>query len=395
MRQAIWDFVRQLDGDSAGRSDNQPGLIELSREIAMLPEGPVSPYAKFCPLCPNQTCPQPLNYLVNGLPPEEAPLGLAGLMEAGASINGARDAQGAAHKKARLFLGCNFTVLTPLAGAKGAPSANATSAQLCGFAAVRAAGLAVLFGPATDFCLRAWATQPVEYQKARDSTLLLVHSGGPLANHTVQAGVDWGRAQLENFFFANDAPRQKLIRAMLSAAQPARRTSLQPPSFEEQQDLERFIARRRIFIFPIFPWFACGKGPLPESVPQKNALAGLPQLKHWLRILIHRLRPDRVATLGSWAFAGADYGANGLASDVEHNRPSRFTREFLAETPFANCPAREDKVRHFLGPEEAWEARPKKGVSLPWFEHCPEYRGRREPPTNAEAVAEFLRREPG
>jgi hypothetical protein len=390
MRQAIWNYVQSYDQQARQLPGVTHGLIDLAREIAAWPAVPASPYSKRCHICPRQTCPQPLNYLVNGVSPAEAPKGLAGRLPADFALKGARSCQPVSVKSPRLFIGCNFNVLAPFAEAKGS-SAKAGEGAWCGFGAQDPSGLSILFGPWADFCLHCWQSYPGEFEPDQGPILILAKTCGPLVHYTVQAGLDWGNQELEGFFGSPDSATHNLFSAILAAAQktpPRPFTGLTVP---DQDALRRFIAHKRIFVFYVLPWFCCGQNNFADKT-DLNKLVTVPQLDVWVQVLINCLRPMKIATLGAWAFTGDDYGVHELTDDVQHDRPTLFTRHFLKGTPFDLCTGQDTLVRHFHDPGSLWNAWPKRtgSMCLPWFFHIPEYANRSHLPNNAEAFIQFL-----
>ncbi len=389
MRKAFWTFIRQLDRQ-AGRP--REGLAALAREIAGLSAAPTAPHTKLCALCPGQVCPRAINFLVNGADPADAPQGLAGLLPADYCLKGAQNLRPGLSRSARLFLGCNFDALEPLAAAKGLAGQPLTEARRCGFELATPRGLALLFGPWADFCLHCWQLHPDEFRPAEGPILVLAKTFTPLAQHYVAAGEDWGARQLDGFFEAADQATQHLFAAILAAAErsivPRPFVSLTPA---DRETLQRFIARRRILVFHVMPWFVCGKSAVFDNAGH-DRLAASELVSGWVRRLVAQLQPVKIATLGAWAWGGEPDSQTRLAADIEAGRDTFFIRQFLGGTPFAGAAGRDPRLRHFQDPDGPWTAWPRRtgAMSLPWFYALPEFAAHPRKPSNAEAFMHFL-----
>ena len=337
-RHRIWSFVH----------DNFPCLEVLARDIA---HGGSAPTA--LPGYP------PLNYLTNGESPASAPLGLAGL-----------------------FVGSPpFSIARPLAPPLPPKLQPCKRGNLDGFHAVSPVGLSVLFGTWTDFCLNCWAQHPTAHAGSEGPILILAPDHGPLDDPLapVLPGVDWGVTELNRFYHSTDRSTVNLFGAIASAAGTTARSGC-VFNGGQQQALEQFIARRRILVFNVWPWFRSGTGATASASIHSN-LASVLTIPLWVSDLVQCLNPERIGTLGDWAYDSPAALKGAIASHA----PSWFIREFLSGTKFSRQAAHQPEIRQFYHPSytPSW-----KGGRPAWFSVTPGYS-----PTlkNEQAFVDFLR----
>jgi hypothetical protein len=292
-----------------GALQSLDGLVGVARDIASGgTAGPTltSLAQQSCTICRGQACPQPINYLANAEPPAKAPKGLAGLLQAGTQITGSLRCLQRLPVGGAVFNGCNFAVLQPLAAAKDAnlPPQGLTDRQLRGFDGTGRAGLSVVFGPWSDFCLWCWKNYPSDSKPI----LILGKDNSPFAEEEVNAGQDWGAAgvmQIHDFWNA-DCSTNRLFRTIWDAAFSREPLIPDPRTANAAQTAEfhRFIGERRIFVFNVWPWFRCGQNASGPAGIHRDNVFQLPNQPWWniLDQLIHCLAPQKIATLGNWAF---------------------------------------------------------------------------------------------
>ena len=340
-RNRIWKFV----------GANFPCLEVLAREIAF---GNVLP--------PPLPAFPPLNFLANGKPPATAPLGLGGFLTGPPTV---------------------CAILKPaLAALKGGNPA--------GFCAAIPMGLSIMFGTWTDYCLGCWAKYPRPDGKGDRPILILSPDHGQLCDLSapVLPGVDWGVAELGRKFYASKDPSTKNLFGSIytASSKPGIHPNCAWPLTAAQRfDLEEFIARKRILVFNVWPWFRSGA----HATGSKNIHGSLafPPIVKWVNDVVNCLVPDRIGTLGTWAYnsdAGSltdDIGAKARTGTAAQ---SWFIRNFLPRTRFKGDTADQPQIRQFYHPalRRYWTRRP------PWFSTTPGYGPGLN---NQQAFEEFLR----
>ena len=279
MRATTWRYLR---GDAAGTQ-----LIAIAREIALGDSPPP-------PINGGHSA---INYLTNGEMPEIAPHGLSSLLPGGFELNG--------------FTGLNFTRLEPLADAKtvGVLSRSVSPFRLCGFKTGGLAGLSILFGGWSDFCLWCWAKHPAG--PSIKPTVILSSDNGPLAGppatcRPVKAGADWGfeeASDVRGFWNPNlDPSTRRLFReiAVKAYGKPADLDAAQAANPGYLGTFEEYVGTKRIFAFNVWPWFRVGTAAVGNNIHNFN---GLPQIEGIVKELVDALAPESVITLGGWAGA--------------------------------------------------------------------------------------------
>ncbi|MEQ2007760.1 MAG: hypothetical protein ABMA26_13270 [Limisphaerales bacterium] len=252
-----------------------------------------------------------------------------------------------------------------------------------GFLAKFPVGLSVMFGTWTDFCLNCWAQYPTDYDGKEGPILILAPDHGPLDDPLapVLPGVDWGVTGLNLFYQSTDPSTVNLFGAIYSAAgapaPPCGRCFLG----EEQLLLERFIARKRILVVNVWPWFRSGKSAT-DSASIHGSFSKVRTIPTWVNQLVQCLNPDRIGTLGGWAYDG---NATALHTAIRTGVPSWFINLFLSGSRFDGLPASHPHIRQFYHPAalgNGWKKRPR------WFNSTPGYGSSL---TNEQAFVHFLR----
>lgn len=240
-----------------------------------------------------------------------------------------------------------------------------------------------MFGTWTDFCLNAWAQYPRRRIDKAGPILILAPDHGPLDDPKapVLPGVDWGVTELNRFYHSTDHSTVNLFGAIAAAAGT---TSPSGCVFNggQQQALEQFIARRRILIFNVWPWFRSGTKATASASIHGN-LASVTTIPLWVSDLVQCLNPDRIGTLGAWAYNG---NPAALHTAICRKKPSWFIKRIIGRTKFAGLPASCDHIRQFYHPAalgKQWFARPA------WFDVTPGYAPSLQ---NHDAFIDFLRR---
>ena len=285
MRTQIWEYLR----------NNHQCLIALAEEIA---HG-VDPHPsrggislsgltdKTCQFCAEQRCPKPINYLANGECPSSAPHGLAGKLKV--NVEGSLTCLSHSLASSLIFNGCNFQNLVPLALAKGSPIAP-TDEQLRGFNIQNGrAGLSILLGPWSDFCLWCWSLYPSN----ACPILILSKDNSPFAEEKAIAGNDWGVDQVNEIIksTAVDSSSKNLFGALKEKAEAC---------LDGEGKWIQYIGENRIFIYNVWPWFRCGQQASGDDGIHRN-LSRVPCIWNWLDALNNCLKPRKIAALGGWS----------------------------------------------------------------------------------------------
>lgn len=236
------------------------GLAAVAKDIAL---GTTSP-----PPLPGFP---PLNLLVNGTDPNTTPKGLAGITQG--------------------------TLAAALAQAKG--SANH------GFQATHPHGLSILFGTWSDFCLWCWAKHPVNAGATIEPTIILAKDHDSFAglNPMIAPGIDWGAADLAQFYLSQDPSTVNLFGAILRASGYSASPNLFGPKSNSahQAALEQFIASKRVFIYNMWPWLRSG-APTTGNANVHDPLHKVPTVISSFQRLLHVLKPSKIACLGAWSW---------------------------------------------------------------------------------------------
>jgi hypothetical protein len=132
-------------------------------------------------------------------------------------------------------------------------------------------------------------------------------------------------------------------------------------------------------VFNAWPWFRSGKSAAGGTNIHSD-FSKVPSIVDWADELVKCLRPNRIATLGAWAY---DTPSN-LSRDISLKRQSWFIRNFLGKTVFRGLTADDPRIRQFSHPALAssWRRRPV------WFAVTPGYGPLLN---NQDAFVDFLR----
>jgi hypothetical protein len=290
-RKLIWEYLQQPTQKHWGSR-----LIQLVRGIAEAPNPPPA-LKRFNPSA--------INYLANGEDWNRDPQGLAGRLPMGTVLTHAG------------FTGINWGTLKPLMDAKVAPVkfTSPTPEQLCGFVGTQErdglAGLSILLSGWTDFCLYCWAMHP----SATDVAPRLVLSSDyytlcdTLAGQPICSGIDFGVADVwrTRMYWSRD-PKDRdvstpnLFSAIASKANGKICLPTTPLTGCELVELERYIARNKLLVINVWPWFRVGNGSTSSTNIHadfgKVVQVGDPVVGLVAR-LSGILTPGCIATLGS------------------------------------------------------------------------------------------------
>lgn len=287
-RNQVWDYLPASKFACLIKmAQGQTAATEISSREKEAPKA-------NCQTCSSQTCPQPINFLVNAVPSAAAPFGLAGELPAGYKLHGSGSCLQKIPASSPIFNGCNFSALQELADAKnGTPLFNPTLGQLRGFAPTSnpPPGLAILLGPWADYCLWCWSQHP---QLGKDVAPILIFGkdNSCLSDEVVDASVDWGAqqvhdtAQIKN---ASDKSSKVLFGAIQEAAEA------------QKASVVEYIAEKRILVCNIWPWFRCGQESSGDTVMHGD-FSEVPSVSQFAADLVNCLKPRKIACLGSWSY---------------------------------------------------------------------------------------------
>lgn len=286
-RQKVWDYLK----DSQFRC-----LIEIVKLQAQAEGGSKAGQTrKRCQLCVGQKCPQPINFLLNATPHEDAAMGLAGQLPEGFQLAGALTCLNGIRPSARVFNGCNFEVLQELAVAKnGASLGSPTPDQLRGFGLHSPLGLSILLGPWADYCLWCWSMHP-SCGDGVPPTVIFGKDNSCFADETITVGKDWGVDQVHDtarISSASDKPSDKSSRVLFGAIKSVAAGS-------SNLSIEEFIARKRILVCNVWPWFRCGLSSSGDTGVHSD-FAKVQLVWEFAQALVSCLTPAKVACLGGW-----------------------------------------------------------------------------------------------
>ena len=282
MRKTIWDFLQNnLPHNPCPQG---PGLISLATEIA---QGNTTP-----PPLRGTPGPSAINYLTNAEPPKTTPWGLAGIPGfTSVSLANPPFGQFASWAAAKTALP-SLPVVPPAW----------QDWQDCGFLTGGKAGLSILFGGWSDFCLYCWANYPAS--NGVRPTLILSKdndalSGGRVPTPHHDWGTDEARDVLTFWLPARDPSTRNLFSAIAGKASGAGK-----PITGQTSQFEPYIGSKRLFVFNVWPWFRVDNTSTGKSNSTGNSnihqFANLPIVHHWLSFLIRVLNPERVLLLGGW-----------------------------------------------------------------------------------------------
>lgn len=291
-RQEVWDYLK----DSQFRC-----LIEIAKLQAQAEGGSKAGQArKRCQLCVGQKCPQPMNFLLNATPPEKAPAGLAGQLPEGFQLAGALTCLKGIPAGTPVFNGCNFEVLQKLAEVKhGETLSNPAPDQLRGFGLHSSLGLSILLGPWADYCLWCWSQHP-SLGEGVPPTVIFGKDNSCFADETITAGKDWGAEQVHDtakISSASGKPSDKSSRVLFGAIK-----SVAAESFK--LTIEEFIARKRILVCNVWPWFRCGLSSSGDAGIHSD-FSTVKLVTEFAQGLVGCLTPAKVGCLGSWTAPNA------------------------------------------------------------------------------------------
>ena len=225
MRTTIWNFLQ-----NQCQCPHGPGLISLATEIA---QGNTTP-----PPLRGTPGPSAINYLTNAEPPKTAPWGLAGIPGfTSVSLANPPFGQFASWAAAKTALP-SLPVVPPAW----------QDWQDCGFLTGGKAGLSILFGGWSDFCLYCWAKYPASNGVrptlilGKDNDALAAVTRQPIPHH------DWGTEEAGDVQTFWNPARDRSTRNLFSAI-AGKAGGAGSPLTGPSPQFEPYIGSKRLFVF--------------------------------------------------------------------------------------------------------------------------------------------------